>query len=55
LYCWYGTRLVKVIEESKRRAVKAAKDKHAAEVAAAEQRGKAEAERDTKQLEVRQG
>eukprot|EP00775_Hariotina_reticulata_P009736 gene9736-9894_t len=45
-------RLLKVIEESKRRAAKAAKDKHAAEVAAAEQRGKAEAERDAKQLEV---
>lgn len=53
--CLYGTRLVKVIEESKRRAAKAAKDKHTAEVAAAEQRGKAEAERDTKQLEVRLG
>jgi hypothetical protein len=44
---------VRALEEAKRRAAKAQKEKHAAEVAAAELRGKAEAERDGQRMEVR--
>lgn len=46
-------RLVRAVEESKRRAARAAKEKHAADVAAAELRGKAEAERESQRMEVR--
>jgi hypothetical protein len=45
-------RLVRALEEAKRRAAKAQKEKHAADLAAAELRGKAEAEKDGQRMEV---
>jgi len=46
------SRLLRALQEAKRAAAKATKEKHAADVAAAELRGKAEAERDTQRMEV---
>jgi hypothetical protein len=46
-------RLLRALEEAKRRTAKAQKEKHAADLAAAELRGKAEAERDGQRMEVR--
>jgi molecular chaperone GrpE (heat shock protein) len=43
---------VRALQESKRAAAKLTKEKHEVEVAAAELRGKAEAERDTQRMEV---
>lgn len=45
-------RLLRALQEAKRTATKTAKEKHAAEVAAAELRGKAEAERNAQSMEV---
>ena len=46
------SRLLRALQEAKRAAAKAAKEKHAADLAAAELRGKAEAERDAQRMEV---
>jgi hypothetical protein len=43
---------VRALAEAKRGAAKLSKEKHAAEVSAAELRGKAEAEKDSQRLEV---
>lgn len=45
-------RLLRALQDSKRAVAKITKEKHAADVAAAELRGKAEAERDTQRMEV---
>lgn len=50
----FACRLLKSVDEVKRRAAKASKEKHAAEVAAAELKGKSEAERDGLKVEVRE-
>lgn len=45
-------RLLRALQESKRTVAKLTKEKHAADLTAAELRGKAEAERDTQRMEV---
>lgn len=50
--CRHPARLLRALQESKRGLAKLSKEKHAADLAAAELRGKAEAERDTQRMEV---
>jgi hypothetical protein len=50
--CCTVSRLLRALQESKKAVAKLTKEKHSAEVAAAELRGKAEAERDTQRIEV---
>jgi predicted nucleic acid-binding Zn-ribbon protein len=45
-------RLLRALQESKRTVAKLTKEKHAADLTAAELRGKAEAERDTQRMEM---